>query len=55
MDWFLYETGLRHERVKDIGLDVMNLIEPSSKSNSNQNTDTDPTDVSPFQQEIIQC
>ena len=47
-----YKT-LKEQLLKNIILDVMNLKESSSKS-SNQNTDTVPTDISAFQQEIIQ-
>ena len=46
--------SLKEQLLKDIRLDVTNLIESSSKS-SNQNTDTVPTDISSFQQGIIQC
>ena len=45
--------SLKEQLLKD-RLDVTNLIESSSKS-SNQNTDTVPTDISSFQQGIIQC
>ena len=45
---------LKEQLFKDIRLDVMNLIESLSKSSS-QNADTDPTDISLFQQQLIQC
>ena len=45
--------SLKEQLLKD-RLDVTNLTESSSKS-SNQNTDTVPTDISSFQQGIIQC
>ena len=43
-----YKT-LKEQLLKDIRPDVMNLIESLSKS-GNQNADTNPTDISPFQQ-----
>ena len=45
---------LKEQLFKDIRLDVMNLIESLSKSSS-KNADTDPTDISLFQQQLIQC
>ena len=42
--------ALKKQLHKEIRLDVMNSIESLSKS-SNHNRDTDPTDISPFQQE----
>ena len=45
---------LKEQLFKDIRLDVMNLIESLSKSSS-KNADTDPTDISLFQQRLIQC
>ena len=45
---------LKEQLFKDIRLDVMNLIESLSKSSS-KNADIDPTDISLFQQQLIQC
>ena len=45
---------LKEQLFKDIRLDVMNFIESLSKSSS-KNADTDPTDISLFQQQLIQC
>ena len=44
---------LKEQLLKDIRLDIMNLIESLSKS-SKQNTDASPTDPT-FQQQIIEC